>query len=222
MPDIFVAPQTIEPVQPKDNGEIAHPKPRPMSALASFADHPSGLWFATKADDEECELFLRRHFITNIPWIALAILLILTPPILFPLLGPTSPIVLPTNLVVVLLSFWYLIIFGFSLTSFVNWYFNVYIVTTERLIDVDFVNLLYREVSATRLNLIQDVTVKTGGVIQSIFHYGDVFIQTAGTEANFDFNAVPNPDKVGARIEKLMKHARFKDGESSLEEAIDE
>lgn len=226
MPDIFIAPKR-EVREEEVRSELtnphptSHPQPHPMNPLSAFADHPQGLHFATQAKDEEIELFLRKHFITNVPWMAGSLVLFLVPPILFPLLLPLVPFSIPPSLTAVLLAFWYLVVLGMLiLTSFINWYFNVYIVTNERVIDVDFISLLYREISATRLNLVQDVTVKTGGAIQSIFRYGDVFIQTAGTEVNFDFHAVPHPEAVANRIEQLMRQARASEGKSSLEEAL--
>ncbi|MBI4999751.1 PH domain-containing protein, partial [Candidatus Gottesmanbacteria bacterium] len=100
---------------------------------------------------------------------------------------------------------WYLVTFGFALVSFITWYFNVYIVTNERIVDVDFLHLLYKELSSTRIARIQDVTYKLGGVFRALFDFGDVFIQTAGTEPNFDFLAVPHPEAVVRKIAELME-----------------
>ena len=52
--------------------------------------------------------------------------------------------------------------------------FNVYIVTDERIIDIDFYNLIYKEVSDANIDKIQDVTYKMGGVVRTLFNYGDV------------------------------------------------
>lgn len=248
MPDIFIAPKKQSPqmrhpdaagktedgTQKTDSRKtdktdnlssvkslFRHPK-HSMFPLASFAMDPEGVAFATQGESEEVHLFLRKHFITNLPWILFAGILVVAP-VFFPFFINTLPFVslLSQNAQLVLLLFYYVVVFGtVVLTSFINWYFNVYIVTNQRVVDVDFVNILYREVSSTRLNLIQDVTVKTGGVFRAIFDYGDVFIQTAGTEANFDFHAVPRPQEVAREIEKLMEQSRKKEGISELEEAI--
>lgn len=221
MPDIFIAKENQKPEE-EMLSEAIHSR-HSMFPLSSFARDPGGVYFATQGENEEIHLFLRKHFITNIPWIVLSILLLLFPPIIFFLFGNPIPAALPlsANTIVILTFFYYIVVFGmFMLASFINWYFNVYIVTNERIIDVDFVNILYREVSSTRLNLIQDVTMKTGGVVRAFFDYGDVFIQTAGTEVNFDFHAVPHPQEVAREIEKLMQKARKKEGISELEEAV--
>ena len=80
-----------------------------------------------------------------------------------------------------------------------DWYFNVYFVTTKRIIDVDFYNLIDKRVSDAEIDKIQDVSYTTGGVIRTMFNYGDVFIQTAAEVSEFDFMAVPRPEK-GAKI----------------------
>ena len=36
-----------------------------------------------------------------------------------------------------------------------------------------------------------------------IFHYGDVFIQTAGARVSIDFHSVPNPTTVADKIMDL-------------------
>lgn len=221
MPDIFIEKSEEKSVVEKFTE--THPKHH-MFPLAAYAMDPDGVFFATQGENEEIHLFMRKHFITNLPWIIFSAILLLLPLVAGFFVGGSIPDTLriSANTFIVLILFYYIVVFGlFILTSFINWYFNVYIVTNQRIVDVDFISILYREVSSTRLNLIQDVTVKTGGVLRAIFDYGDVFIQTAGTEVNFDFHAVPHPQEVAREIEKLMGKARNKDGASDLEEAME-
>ena len=51
---------------------------------------------------------------------------------------------------------------------------------------------------------IEDVTSKTGGFLSSIFDYGNVFVQTAGTEANIEFVNIPKPSQVAQIINSLI------------------
>lgn len=234
MPDIFIeknpSPNKVEEIEASGEESVVEKAPSAharhhMFPLAAFAVDPDGVSFATQGENEEIHLFMRRHFITNLPWIIFSAVLLLLPLLAGFFIGGSisDALHLSANTFIILILFYYIVVFGlFILTSFINWYFNVYIVTNQRIVDVDFISILYREVSSTRLNLIQDVTVKTGGVLRAIFDYGDVFIQTAGTEVNFDFHAVPKPQEVAREIEKLMGKARKKEGASSLEEAIEE
>lgn len=217
MPDIFIDQQPLTEVTEHEA------KKKEMFPLAEFALHPHGVNFATQGKDEVIHLFLRRHVATNIPWIIFSFILVIIPIVLAPFFEFVIPFaqLLSTGMVIVIVGFYYLVVFGLAIfANFINWYFNVYIVTNERLVDVDFINIIYREVSSTRLNLIQDVTVKTGGVVRAIFDYGDVLIQTAGTEVNFDFHAVPHPQLVAREIERLMEDARKSEGLGDLEEKL--
>lgn len=99
-------------------------------------------------------------------------------------------------MVVFLLSFiWF---------NFLNWYFNVGIVTSRRVVDIDFYSVLYKEITIARFDRIQDMTVKSGGYFEAFFNYGTIFVQTAGTEANIEFANVPRPAEVVQTIEKLL------------------
>ena len=97
--------------------------------------------------------------------------------------------------------------------SFLTWFFNVYIVTDERIIDIDFYNLIYKEVSDANIDKIQDVTYKMGGVIRTLFNYGDVMVQTASEVPNFEFLAVPKPDKVA----KVLQDLRIEEQQEAIE-----
>lgn len=88
--------------------------------------------------------------------------------------------------------------------NFISWYFNVGIITNERIIDVDFHAVIYKEVTETILPKVEDVTAKSGGFFSAIFNYGNVFVQTAGTEANIEFHNVPKPAEVTKIINDLV------------------
>lgn len=218
MPDIFVAPQPQkeekkkappkEVVVEEKVEETIEGKPvqKPINPLAAFAVEPWGVRFENQEEEEKIIFLLRAHWVTNVPWLFLGFLLALAPLFLFPFLARFE--ILPTLPVAYKIlgpAFWYLFTFGYLFLNFLIWYFNINLVTTERIIDVDFSNLIYKEVTATRIAKIQDVTYKVGGVIHQVFNYGDIFIQTAGTEVNIEFLKVPKPALVIQKIEELME-----------------
>ena len=181
-----------------------------MTPLTCFAVNPSGVRFETQQDDEEVILFLRQHIIVNIPWVLLAAILIVAPLFLFPMvLGNLKlPFLIPPGYILVGTLFWYLASAGFILTSFLRWFFNIYIVTNERVVDIDFLHLLYKEFSEARLEKVQDLSYKTGGIFAAFFNFGDVAIQTAGELPNFEFDSVPRPDHVVSTISELVEHLK--------------
>ena len=157
--------------------------------------------FDIQDQDEYVVLLLRRHWITNIAWIFLAIIFMIAPLALtsFPLLD-----FLPGNYQFMAVIAWYLFTTAFIFEQFLSWYFNIYLVTNERVIDYDFSNLLYKGSADADIEKIQDVSYKTGGIAQVIFNFGDLLIETAGAIPNLDFEKVPNP----AYVAKILHNLR--------------
>jgi len=184
-----------------------------MSPFTAFAFHPKTLHFETQEKDETVILFLRQHIILLVPWVVLSIVLFFLPTVLFPILLSrlSAPFIIPTGYIIVGTMFWYIATFGFLLTKFIHWYFNIFIVTDQRIVDIDFVNLLYKEFSETQIGKVQDITYNTKGILAAMFNYGNVIIQTAGEIPNFVFESVPHPDKVIDVISDLAKAKAVKE-----------
>ncbi len=206
MPDIFVAktPEKYKRINYKDLPSEKH------NPLSSIVFTPENLRFESMDREEKVILFLRKHFITNIPWIIMATFMFLIPAFVQNLSLFDS---IPKNFMFVFILIWYLISTAYFLESFLTWFFNVYIVTDERVIDIDFYNLIYKEVSDANIDRIQDVTYSMGGVVRTMFNYGDVMIQTASEVPNFEFQAVPKPDKVA----KVLQDLRIEEQQEAIE-----
>lgn len=166
--------------------------------------------FESQLEKEEILVVLRRHPITNLPWLFVILLMSIAPFLVnsFPAFN-----FLPARFQFIGLISWYLLTFAFLLENFLSWYFNVNIITDERIIDIDFYSLMYKEISDAELEAIQDVTVKQGGFIHSIFNYGDVHIQTAAEIPEFEFLSVSNPIKV----QKILQLMRLEEKQEVLE-----
>lgn len=205
MPDIFV--DKKEKVLPS-SGVVGDGKGSVRSAfksLSAFLEQPKWVTFETQASDEKIILLLRKHIITNVPWFLASTILFFIP-FFTPLLAPIFNIeTIPLRFQFIGLLLWYLFTFSIVFQNFLRWYYNVYIVTDHRVIDVDFFSLLYKEISDGPLERIQDVTYSMGGVASALFNYGNVFIQTAAEVPNFVFDAVPSPDRVVKTIAASME-----------------
>jgi uncharacterized membrane protein YdbT with pleckstrin-like domain len=77
---------------------------------------------------------------------------------------------------------------------------DVWIVTDKRIIDSTQHGFFSRSVSELHLSRVQDISVKVDGLFQSLLKFGDLVIQTAGTENKFDFRQIPNPNEVKNQI----------------------
>ncbi|NJL97023.1 PH domain-containing protein [Candidatus Gracilibacteria bacterium] len=97
---------------------------------------------------------------------------------------------------------------------FHNYYLSLQIVTTERVIDIDQKGLFTREVNDMPLSNIEDISYKQSGVFGTLFNFGNVILQTAGTGSGGDtsvedkvngfiFNNIPSPSETCDTITKL-------------------
>lgn len=166
----------------------------------AFSLNPD-IHFETQHEGEKVILMLRAHPITQLPWIINSIIVFIV------LLGFDLFFLslLKTNQALILNIFMIVFILSYIWFNYLNWYFNVGIVTNERIIDVDFSHIIYKEMSISKLESVEDITTKSAGFFGSVFNYGDIFVQTAGTNVNIEFYHVPQPSEVVHIINKLLR-----------------
>jgi len=171
--------------------------------LSSFWFEPEGFSFPTEEQGEKIVLLLRAHPVTLLPatfFVFVLFFLGFLSIVLFGIVGINLSAFLPMREIALIYFAYYLSLFGYAIFRFSLWYFNIYLVTNERIIDFDFYRFLYREISDTPLSKIQDVSSKTSGPIQTFFNFGYVYTQTAAETPRFVFENVPNPDRVAKEI----------------------
>lgn len=212
MPDIYIAPKKKSKKTSKTKKKPSFKSPlvktlaklgvKPTNNhLAAFAPLPKKVKFENQEKGEKIILLLRRHWITNISWFSIVILMIIAPLILYllPLLD-----FLPVRFQLITVIMWYLLTLSFVFDRFLSWFFNVYIISDEKIIDVDFISLVYREISQAKIDRIQDVTYKAGGLLKTMFDYGDIFVQTAAEAQTIEFESVPKPAQVVQVLSQLI------------------
>lgn len=169
--------------------------------LSCYETFPKNMRFENQEEGEEVILFLRQHVVVMVPWIVL-VLVALTIPSVFEFFPPYT--FLPGAYQFVMVIMWYLFVVGYAIAKFMGWFFNIYILTDERIVDIDFVNVLYRKISTAKIEDIQDVNLESSGALQTFFHYGNITIQTAAEVPEFEFHNIPNPDKVAMMINQMV------------------
>lgn len=195
MPDIFVG-QKYETVADR----LSKEKRQSGHAFSAFCLLPSKVRFETQEAKEKIILLLRRHWFTQLKWIFTVIIMVFLPLVLnrIPLLDFLSD---KGQLMAIII--WYLLVVAFVYEQFISWYFHVFIITDERVIDVNFYNLLYKEVSEAKIDNIEDVTYRQGGVIRALLNFGDINMQTAGEKREFAIEDVPLPGRVAKILNEL-------------------
>ncbi len=164
--------------------------------------------FEGQREGETVALLVRRHFFT-----------ILFPIISF-LVGCVLPIVgffyfgsflAASDLLaeyLFLSSVWYSFLWVSIFYALSMYALDTVIITSERIIDNDQFGFFDRKVSEIHSERIQDVTARTNGIIETMLSFGDVVVQSAGSEKHFVFRRIPRPEVVREKIMQITNVIR--------------
>jgi hypothetical protein len=170
-------------------------------STAAFCAFPPGVSFMGQDEGEHVVLLVRQHLAVLIPKFILIFLTLLSPLLFFKTVVEMSSVLVALGMALLIL----LIAFTMAADTFFKWFYGVNIVTDQRIVDVDFNNVLYHKVSEAQLERIEDVSHAPAGLFSAIFDYGDVYIQTASSKPEFDFNKVPKPREIQDTLLDLLE-----------------
>lgn len=83
---------------------------------------------------------------------------------------------------------------------------NRIIITNDNVTQVTQIGLFHRKVSEISMGNVEDVSVHQKGIFQTVFNFGQLHIETAGEQNNYDFIYCPNPSSYA----KVIQDARLK------------
>jgi hypothetical protein len=163
---------------------------------------------------EKIQVFLRRHWSTPLEIIFYGGLLYAIPAIgawyfwdnlleylTDQYLGP---------IIILATSAYVMTIWLFTFLEFTDYYLDVWIVTNERIINIEQKGLFTRVASELHLSSIEDATSEVKGMFRTFLDFGNVFIQTAGEKTRFVFKNVPHPERVKETIIELINNYRLR------------
>lgn len=159
--------------------------------------------------DEHVVLFLRRHWIAVLAIVIAFLFLIGLPLLIGSYFWPTverwleHPFFGP--LIVIFGSIYFLSIWLFAFLEFTDYYLDTWIVTNERIINIEQEGLFHRTASELDLAAVQDTTAEIRGITQTLLGYGNVFVQTAGERGRFHFKNISDPERVKELVTKLVE-----------------
>ena len=167
--------------------------------------------FPNQKPNEHVLMFLRRHWISVVKIVIINLSMAAMPLVFYVGVAGYSDF-LETEayfaLFVLLVSAFYLFIILFAFANFVDYYLDVWIVTNQRVINIEQKGLFSREVSEKELGMMQDITSDVEGFWATVLNYGNVHIQTAAETERFVFKQVPYADEVARRISNLVSEYR--------------
>ncbi len=170
----------------------------------------NGSDFPGKREDEQTLVCQHRHWLFLLPDILITLVLGLLPVgglVLLSVVGAEpfgDPGAVITTLV---LGLYYLALITFFFIRWLDYYLDLAIVTDKRVVDIDQHGLFNRNSSELEYEAVQDVSAAKHGILQTLFNFGDVEIQTAGEKANFMFRTVAAPETITERINQAREGA---------------
>lgn len=159
--------------------------------------------------NEKVLMVLHRHWIVIMQKISIGVLLLILPAFTIPAIRSTG--IISTDHILPYLGFatviYTMIITLFIFTFWINYYLDMWIITSERIIDIEQKGLFNRQVSEFALSRVQDITIVIPNITATFMRYGDIVIQTAG-EKSFSINQIPNVYKAKDLILDQAKKIR--------------
>jgi len=155
-------------------------------------------------EDEKIIIFTRRHIISMLGPILMVLAMVLVPILIVAMIYSAnqdafSGIVL--NFLVIGGSIYYLVVVTFAFIEWISYYYDIFIVTEDEIIDISQEGIFDRRITEVTLLRVQDVSAHVRGFWATLFSYGDVVAESAGENTKtYIIDSIPNPIAVAEKI----------------------
>lgn len=107
-----------------------------------------------------------------------------------------------------------------ALRTAMVWHWNAFIVTSNRVVDIDQRGFFSRTVSEADFDKIQDVSYSIKGMVGTLLKFGTIELQTAGNATNLELQNVHDPKELHHLITESMHHHKDKANGGARSEKI--
>lgn len=157
-------------------------------------------------ENEKVEMVIRRHWACVMGLAALIIFMSILPIIVYFILKSYINLTQGFyNIFVLSVGIYYMFVATLLFIGWLDYYLDVAIITNERIIDIDQESLFNRKVSELHFSKVQDATAEVRGIMRTMLNFGNVTVQTAGTQEEFVLDEIPSPYKVAKKIIDLQQ-----------------
>lgn len=167
-----------------------------------------GYHFKDQREDEQIIQIIHRHWfniITKFFAVLLIALILFGSWIFIFTLYPALVVAVGPAMISFIETTGILFVWFYAFLIWIDYYFDVWIITSERIVNIEQKGLFLRETSDLQFSKIQDVTSEVIGLIPTVLNYGDVYVQTAGEIERFKFRQVPDPYAIKSLIMEQYK-----------------
>ena len=164
-------------------------------------------YFKEQFDDEEVLMVFRKHPVVMRKGILIASVGILLPMLYIMALTfiyANNPEKLPSvTMFYIALGVGFLLAIILMLPSWISWYYSVYIVTNQRLIQISQKGMFRRSMVSFGLNQIQMINYEIGGFQETVLGFGTIMVQTY--VGSLTIHEVHHPGKIQKELLHILR-----------------
>lgn len=177
-------------------------------------------YFKEQFDDEEVMLVFRKHPVVMRKGLIFACIGLVIPVLYVTLLTviyANNPDKLPTvNFLLFCLFLGFVLAFLIMLPHWIGWYYSVYIVTDQRLIQITQKGLFKRSMVAVGLDQVQMVNYEIDGFMATVLGFGTIVIQTF--VGSLTIHDVHHPAKIQKELLHLLRDLGYQAQSGQIEQ----
>ena len=127
------------------------------------------------------------------------------PLILIPFLPKEVLAILSDSILIFYYSLWLLFVWVAFFVLFTDYYLDVWVITTKRVVNIEQTGLFNRTSTSCFISKIQDIEIKVEGILATLLGFGKIKIHTAGAEkAVLMMDNIALPQRVKEVITRLQ------------------
>ena len=164
-------------------------------------------------EGEEIVAKVHRHWLFIVTRLIALALMLAVPPVVAALLGMLGIALFADAGLFALMTLWALwglVLWVMFWQFWTTYYMDIWVITNRRIIDIDYLRLFDRNIAMVRLERVQDVTTHVRGIVGTLFRYGSVVVQTAGSDKEFVIDQIANPealrDVISTQVSMVRPH----------------
>lgn len=152
-------------------------------------------WELNLRYEEVVESVMRKHWFVLLQHTFLYILLFFLPLVILPYLPSFGFGTTEIAIVTFFSMLWMLVLLMVIFTQWTLYYLDIWIVTNQRLFDIEQRALFDREIVTLRMETILDVQVNIEGIIQTLLQFGTLQVMTSGRAGpDATIQGIPHPE----------------------------
>ncbi|MFA5270083.1 MAG: PH domain-containing protein [Patescibacteria group bacterium] len=161
-------------------------------------------FFGQRAD-EEVILILQRHWFV-LAWPFLKGILFIAFALIMPAIGKVGFYIFNSGVIAFVYIVWLIFWVSYLAYEYINWYRDRFIITNQRIVNIDQRSMFSRRVSELEFDRVQDIAHEVRGVFAAALNFGDVIIQSAGSK-DMTIQDIARPAELQDIIVRLVKEA---------------